>query len=157
MYYRLPRRAVICCAHAFFIFSSVAAHAADDFAVSAAQLQALGVQIQKLDRPAQIEGLTYPAKVVLPPRQVSVVSAPVAGMIDQLLVSENESVRLGQRAYTLGESDLQTLLLVRRQSHDALAAANLGWIEALRARYRLWLDAEMLWSPPGHDGSDRAR
>ncbi len=111
MSYRLPRRALICCAHAFFLFSSVAAHAADDFAVSAAQIQALGVQLQKLDKPAQIEGLSYPAKVVLPPRQESVVSAPVAGMIDQLLVSENESVRLGQPLFRLASPELAELQL----------------------------------------------
>lgn len=111
MYYRLPRRALICCAHAFFLFSSVAAHAADDFAVSAAQIQALGVQLQKLDKPAQIEGLTYPAKVVLPPRQESIVSTPVAGVIDQLLVSENESVRQGQPVFRLASPELAELQL----------------------------------------------
>ena len=74
---------------------------------------------------------------------------------EEAVAATRESSRLTQRAYTLGEADLQTLLLVRRQSHDALAAANLARIEALRARYRLWLDAEMLW--PSHDGSDRAR
>ena len=74
---------------------------------------------------------------------------------EEAVVAARESSRLTQRAYTLGETDLQTLLLVRRQSHDALAAANLARTEALRARYRLWLDAEMLW--PSHDGSDRAR
>lgn len=76
---------------------------------------------------------------------------------EEAVAAARELARLTQRAYTLGESDLQTLLLVRRQSHDALAAANLVRIEALRARYRLWLDAEMLWSPPGHGGSDQAR
>ena len=66
------------------------------------------------------------------------------------VAAARESARLTQRAYTLGESDLQTLLLVRRQAHDALAASNQARIEALRARYRLWLDAEMLWTPAGH-------
>lgn len=63
-----------------------------------------------------------------------------------------ETSRLTQRAYTLGESDLQALLLVRRQTQDALAAANAARIEALRARYRLWLDAEILWTEPDHRG-----
>lgn len=76
---------------------------------------------------------------------------------EDAVVASRESARLTQRAYTLGETDLQTLLLVRRQSHDALAAANLVQIEALRARYRLLLDAEMLWFPSVHSGSDRAR
>ncbi len=76
---------------------------------------------------------------------------------EEAVAAARELARLTQRAYTLGEADLQTLLLVRRQSHDALAATNLVQIEALRARYRLWLDAELLWPPSGHGGSDRAR
>jgi len=69
------------------------------------------------------------------------------------VAAARELARLTQRAYTLGEADLQTLLLVRRQSHDALAAASLPRLAALRARYRLLLDAEMLWTSPGHNGS----
>jgi RND family efflux transporter MFP subunit len=111
MYHRFPRRALVCCAHVFCLLLPVAAYAADDFAISAAQIQALGVQLQKLDKPAQIEGLSYPAKVVLPPRQESVVSTPVAGMVDQLLVSENESVRLGQPLFRLVSPELAELQL----------------------------------------------
>ena len=37
------------------------AQAADEFAVSAAQMQALGVQLQRLERPADIAGPTYAA------------------------------------------------------------------------------------------------
>jgi multidrug efflux pump subunit AcrA (membrane-fusion protein) len=99
------------CGYAFFIFSSTAARAADDFLVSVAQLQALGVQLQKLGLPIPIEGLSYPAKVVLPPRQESIVSTPVAGVVDQLLVSENESVRLGQPLFRLASPELAELQL----------------------------------------------
>ncbi len=60
-------------------------------------------------------------------------------------VAARDNARLTQRAYTLGELDLQALLLSRRQARDAIAAAATDRIEALRALYRLRLDAEMLW------------
>jgi cobalt-zinc-cadmium efflux system outer membrane protein len=57
-----------------------------------------------------------------------------------------ESARLTQRAFTLGEADLQALLLVRRQAVDAVNAAVAARVDALRARYRLLVDARQLWS-----------
>ncbi len=56
-----------------------------------------------------------------------------------------ESARLTQRAYTLGELDLQSLLLVRRQSLEALRAAGDARAEALRWNYRLLIDAHLIW------------
>lgn len=56
-----------------------------------------------------------------------------------------EIARLTQRAYTLGEVDLQSLLLVRRQSLDALRAAAEARAEALRWNYRLLIDAHLIW------------
>lgn len=56
-----------------------------------------------------------------------------------------ESARLTQRAYTLGEVDLQSLLLVRRQSLEALRAASEARAEALRWSYRLLIDAHLIW------------
>lgn len=57
-----------------------------------------------------------------------------------------ESTRLTQRAFSLGEVDLQALLLVRRQAADAVNAALAARVDALRARYRLLVDARQLWS-----------
>lgn len=57
-----------------------------------------------------------------------------------------ESARLTQRAFTLGEADLQALLMVRRQAVDAVNAAVAARVDALRARYRLLVDARQLWS-----------
>ena len=56
-----------------------------------------------------------------------------------------DSARLTQRAYTLGETDLQTLLLVRRQSLDASRAALEARVDALRWNYRLLIDAHLIW------------
>ena len=82
---------------------ALTAHAADEFAVSAAQMQALGVRLQRLERPADIAGPTYAARVVLPPRQEQIVSAPLAGVIDQLLVAENDAVQVGQPLRASGQ------------------------------------------------------
>ena len=67
-----------------------------EFAVSAAQMKTLGVTLLKLEQPAAIAGMAYAAKVTLPPGQEQVVSAPVAGVIDQLLVGEQQAVKAGQ-------------------------------------------------------------
>lgn len=56
-----------------------------------------------------------------------------------------ESARLTQRAYTLGEADLQSLLLARRQSLDASRAAVEARADALRWNYRLLIDAHLIW------------
>lgn len=56
-----------------------------------------------------------------------------------------ENARLGQRAYTLGEGDLQSLLLLRRQSVEAASASLSARADALRARHRLLIDGHLIW------------
>lgn len=51
-----------------------------------------------------------------------------------------------QRAYTLGEADLQTLLLIRRQALDASTATEQARVDALRSHHRLLLDAHLIWA-----------
>lgn len=58
----------------------------------------------------------------------------------------DENVRLTQRAYTLGEADLQTLLLARRQSLDATRTAVEAQSAALGSRYRLLIASAELWA-----------
>ena len=59
-----------------------------------------------------------------------------------------ENAHLAQRAYSLGEQDLQTLLLARRQALSAAAAEQQARVDALRAYYALLLDAKLLWQVP---------
>lgn len=61
------------------------------------------------------------------------------------LAASSENARLSQRAYALGEGDIQGVLLARRQSLDAAMGALQARIDALRARYRLWVDAHLIW------------
>lgn len=100
------------------------AHAVDRaaaFPVSAAQMQALGIQVQRLGGQTDVAGLTYPARVALPPKQQQVVSSPLTGVVDQLLVSENETVKAGQPVVRLlspelGELQLKLMEASTRQS-----------------------------------------
>ena len=56
-----------------------------------------------------------------------------------------ENARLTQRAYTLGEGDLQTLLLARRQATAAANGALQAQVAALKAYYGLLVDAHLIW------------
>lgn len=66
-------------------------------------------------------------------------------LASQGLSTTRDSARLTQRAYTLGEADLQTLLLARRQALDAATAAEQARVEALRWHHRLLIDAHLIW------------
>ncbi|MGK2899570.1 MAG: TolC family protein [Burkholderiaceae bacterium] len=67
-------------------------------------------------------------------------------LVSEGLSTTRDSARLTQRAYSLGEADLQTLLLARRQALDAATAAEQARVEALRWSYRLLVDAHLIWA-----------
>ncbi|MBI2750608.1 MAG: TolC family protein [Burkholderiales bacterium] len=67
-------------------------------------------------------------------------------LASQGLSTTRDSARMTQRAYTLGEADLQTLLLARRQALDASTATEQARVEALRWHYRLLVDAHLIWA-----------
>lgn len=56
-----------------------------------------------------------------------------------------ESARLMQRAYTLGEAELQALLQVRLQATAAAQNALAARKDALKANYQLLIDANLVW------------
>jgi cobalt-zinc-cadmium efflux system outer membrane protein len=64
---------------------------------------------------------------------------------EQARAATQENAQLAQRAYSLGESDVQAVLLARRQSVDAALGAAHARADALRARYRLLVDAHLIW------------
>ena len=64
---------------------------------------------------------------------------------EQARAATQENALLAQRAYVLGESDVQAVLLARRQSVDAALGAAQARVDALRARYRLLVDAHLIW------------
>ncbi len=56
-----------------------------------------------------------------------------------------ENAALVQRAYALGEAELQALLLARRQATAAMNIALQAQITALKAYYGLLVDAHLIW------------
>lgn len=56
-----------------------------------------------------------------------------------------ESARLTQRAYALGEVELQGLLMARRQFLEVTRTAQEARVAALKANYRLLIDAHLIW------------
>ena len=115
MYCFLPSRTFVRGAPALalsvLLAATAPAHAADEFAVTPSQMQGLGITLQRLERPASIQGQAYPARVVLPPSQEQVVSAPLAGLVDRVLVSENDTVKPGQPLLRLISPELGELQL----------------------------------------------
>ena len=111
----LPRRALGRATPALvlsaLVAASLSAQAANEFAVTPAQMQGLGITLQRLEKPAVIQGQAYPARVVLPPAQEQVVSAPLAGLIDRVLVGENDTVKSGQPLLRLISPELGELQL----------------------------------------------
>lgn len=59
--------------------------------------------------------------------------------------SMQENANLMQRAYSLGEAELQALLLSRRQATAALNSSLQAQVTALRAYYGLLVDAHLIW------------
>lgn len=66
-------------------------------------------------------------------------------LAEQSAIRTLENGRLTQRAYSLGEVDLQALLLARRQTVEAADSALNARVLALRSYYSLLVDAQLIW------------
>ena len=117
--------------------------AAEDVAINAAQIQALGLLIGPLPakQAGEISGL--PAQVVIPGKQWSVVSTPLPALVEQTLVGVGDSVRKGQPLARLQSPALvetqRGFLQARVQTQ--LAAQNLSrdaalWDEGIISKSR---------------------
>lgn len=77
--------------------------------------------------------------------------AGAAGAYESWKIAESavqaaeENARLMQRAYALGEADLQALLLARRQATGAAQSALASRVSAIRAYSLLLIDAHLIW------------
>lgn len=128
---REPARVASTLVLSALLAASTSAYAADEFAVTQAQMQGLGITLQRLDKPADIQGQAYPARVVLPPSQEQVVSAPLAGLVDRVLVGENDTVKSGQPLLRLISPELGELQL---KLLEASSKSRLSQKTALRER-----------------------
>lgn len=113
--------------------ASVRAAPADELKMTAEQLRAVGVETATLQagRVSQLQGL--PAQVVVPNHQVRIVSAPLAALVDQVLVASEQPVRKGQliaRLQSPALADAQHTYL-QAASRSQLERANLDRAEAL--------------------------
>jgi hypothetical protein len=99
------------------------AFAADEFAVTPAQMQSMGIRVQRLEKSSESSGQVYSARVIFAPGQELVVSAPLAGVVDQLLIGQNEAVKPGQALLRLASPELgeQQLKLMEAASRNRLA------------------------------------
>lgn len=66
-------------------------------------------------------------------------------LADAGALAMQDNARLMQRAYTLGESDLQALLLARRQATAAAQSALAARVGAAKNYYWLLIDAHLVW------------
>ena len=93
------------------------------FAVPASQIQALGIQTAALQSQTDSVMTSFPAQVVIPPKAEQVISSPVAGLVVQLLVQQNQVVRSGASLVRIASPEFGQLQL---QLLQATARATLA-------------------------------
>lgn len=109
-----PRIPLSAWAVATLCFLASTAQAADRsvrFAVPNSQIQALGIQTTPLQSQAGSVKASFPAQVIVPPTAEQVVSSPVAGLVSQLLVQQNQIVRSGAPLIRIASPELGQLQL----------------------------------------------
>ena len=101
--------------------------AADEVKVAPEQIRALGILTAPLSREAAAEISGLPALVVVPNEQLQVVSAPLAGLLEQMLVAAHQPVKKGQVLARLQSPDLADLqhTYLQAATQANLARANL--------------------------------
>lgn len=114
-------------AQMFALMVGIAQHAAaapaPEFAVNPAQLQALGVGVQKLTATSAAVGAPAPAKVTLPPELDTLVSAPVDGVVTHVLVGPQDVVKSGQPLLRLASPALGEMQLRLMEAGSRLQLA----------------------------------
>jgi len=93
------------------------------FAVPTSQIQVLGIQTAALQSQTDSVTTSFPAQVVIPPKAEQVISSPVAGLVVQLLVQQNQVVRSGAPLVRIASPELGQLQL---QLLQATARATLA-------------------------------
>ncbi len=93
------------------------------FAVASGQMQALGIQTSPLQARGDAVRASFPAQVVVPQNAEQIISSPVPGLVAQLLVQQNQTVRAGTPLVRIVSPELGQLQL---QLLKARARANLA-------------------------------
>ena len=124
--WRPRKNFAIACAILGFAYATMTVAGAEKpvVAVTDIQAQALGIRVARPIRSRTDQTLAFPAQIVIPTAQLSVVSAPVAGMVAGLSVARGEHVTRGQLVATLESPNfvsLQREYLHAVQQEDLLA------------------------------------
>ena len=123
---KMPSFRLRACAAAAVCAFSLTAQAADrpaKFTVASSQLQALGIQTTPLQNQPDTVRARYPAQVVIPPNAEQVISSPVTGLVLQLLVQENQTVRAGAALIRIASPELGQLQLQLLQANTRATLA----------------------------------
>lgn len=136
------------------LFYANNAFATDELELSSKQIQALGISVATLPARSVGEMPGIPAQVVIPGNQLYIVSAPLAGMVEQTLVGVGDHVRKGQTLARLQSPALAEAQrsLLQASTQEQLAKGNFSRDEQLwkdgiiaESRYRaaqsLYLEA----------------
>lgn len=94
-------------------------------------IRAAGIQVAPVQNETGATDLTFPAVVTIPPQQLRVVAAPAAGLIESVLVAQDEPVRRGQPIATLRSPEL---IEAQRAFLTAIADENLAQDRLRRTR-----------------------
>lgn len=91
-YLRASMGALLLCS--FFVAAPL--QAGDEIKLSAAQAKAMGVATAPLASSVTAGGKGLPARAVIPNHQLYIVSAPLAGLVENISVTPNQAVKKGQ-------------------------------------------------------------
>lgn len=99
-----------------FAMNALAAEGASQFAVPEAQIKALGITTVVLQPSEGSVRKSFPGQIRVPPNAEQVVSSSVAGMIKQLLVEQNQTVKAGDPLLRLASPEFGQLQLALLQA-----------------------------------------
>ena len=121
-----PRFQVYACAIVVLCAFTSPAQAVDrpaKFAVPDGQIQALGITTAPLQSQTESVRASFPAQVVVPPNAEQVISSPVAGLVSQLLVQQNQVVRSGAPLVRIASPEFGQLQLQLLQANSRVTLA----------------------------------
>ena len=131
--YSLARWSLAAFAAAHFV---AAAHAesknAIEIALNERQIRAASIESTRVDLEDGSTEITLPGTIVTPPRQVRVIAAPAAGLVETMLVSPDEAVKAGQPVAHLRSTEL---VEAQRRFIEAIAAEALARDRLVRDEY----------------------
>jgi len=105
-------------------------------AIAAVEVSRQEAQLKERQLEAEIESAVVTARGAYDSLQIA----------NEGATAMQENASLMQRAYALGEAELQALLLARRQATAALNSALQLQVAALKAYYGLLVDAHLIWN-----------